>query len=889
MADPKYYGYDRNIAVGAAGRRLCTAIVTLAATAFVIVSIFILRFGSKLPIYIAEEALLSLFGVEVNVESVRPAGILSLAMEDLSIKESAFDLSAHTAVLTIRPSARGVTLTRFVLVDPEINIRVKNDAAGRRELQAFMDRLAHVRVEVTNARVTVEGVNRSMTFIGLTAVHRRFFDVGFITADGIVTTSGDERGLILSGTITARLWMRGMGERRIITGDVAGEGIGYGVGDYLFLGDGFSAPLVLEDDELSITGFGISGFGVQNDARHLSYSGMNARGDLLLFPLPEHPARRGVVFSDVTVFVPNTGEISLELLDVRAGDWEVIARTENAHITPGLMRGLGDVLPGNTETWEWNGVLTGEVQTGHSRDDVGVAGRVDVSYGDLSFSSPEWTYVADGIDGTLEVAWRSNVPGEMESEMLLSAGGFQALIGDVYVDFTDLWVKTSFSGTLTEDSAVEGMEWTVSVPGVVRGEAAGDLSLERRPVSGDLDVRVNVMDPGALFDLAVRDTVASRVPMLADGFVEGSIDVRAHVSGKLSAPRIAGDAAADVARAGFGSDTVEVMGLSVDMPVRLDLSGGAPHDGVPDISPREYGTVSLKGAHLFGVEVGEAAVDAALIDNVFTIHTPLIVPVSGGELVVDELTVIDPLSPGREITAEFEVMEFDLAPLFETVWDVKMTGMLSGGYDDAEVREGRLETTGEMVADIAEGEVSVTNLWGADVFSPRRRIGMDVSFDEISLEKVTESMDVGKVSGVVSGSLDDLIIAYNEPQRFVFDVRTVEKPGVPKRVSVDFVDNISILGSGTDIFTETLNRGVNRFVGEYRYSEMGIHLELEGAYFTVSGTVHDGDTEYFIKRSGPFGINVVNRNPHNSIRFRDMMSRLKRIRVESTEDIVIEK
>ncbi len=52
--------------------------------------------------------------------------------------------------------------------------------------------------------------------------------------------------------------------------------------------------------------------------------------------------------------------------------------------------------------------------------------------------------------------------------------------------------------------------------------------------------------------------------------------------------------------------------------------------------------------------------------------------------------------------------------------------------------------------------------------------------------------------------------------------------------------------------------------------------------------IHEGDTEYFIKRSGLTGINVINQNPNNLIRFDDMMRRLERINVKDTEDIRIE-
>ena len=888
MADPKYYGYDRSAAHGAAVRRLLAAVVTLAATSIVIFSIFVITFGSRLPVFIAEEALLSLFGVEVQVESVRPAGLFSFSIEDLSIKNEPFDLTARTAVLTLRPSLGGVRISRIALVDPVIVIRMKTRGTGRPKLQTLLDRLEHVSLSISNGRVILQGDDRSMTFFDLDAVHRRFFDVGFVTATGTVLNNGDGRGINLSGEVTATLWVRGPNGRRTLSGVVTGEGIGYGVGGYLFSGDAFSAPLTLDGDELSIDGFAIDGFGVRNDDHDMRFTGMTAGGDMRLFSLPDDQTKRGATFLDVFVVIPETGEVDLELLDIRAGEWEVIARTEDASVTPGLIRSLGSVLPGDTGTWEWGGRMAGEVIAGHDGSD-GAKGRVDVTCSGLSFSSPEWTYVVDGINGDIEVTWRSPESGKVTSETTIEARGFQALVGDIFVDFTDRRLSTFWTGTLVVDSGIEDMEWTLTVPGVLRVRAAGDVIVEKHPAVGDLSLNLEVIDLGELYDLVIRDYVGGRIPKLADGSVAGSAGVRVDVSGNLTAPRLRGDVAVDVSEAVFGSGAVEVTVLNVVMPFRLDVSKDAPSIDSPDVSPGDRGTVSLSKGHMFGVEVGETALSVSLMDNVFLLHGPVTVPVSGGEVLVDGFTVRNPLSPDREAEADFAVADFDLAPLFASIWDVEMGGTLSGGYDSVEIREGKLSTTGGMTVDIADGEAVMTNLWGADVFSSRRRIGMDIAFEDISLEAITEPTDVGRVSGVVSGSLKDLIIAYGEPQRFVFDAYTVEKRGVPRRVSVDFVDNISILGSGTDIFTEALNKGVNRFVGEYRYSEMGIHLELAGAYFTVSGTVVDGGTEYFIKRSGPFGINVVNRNPNNSIRFHDMMSRLKRIQVESKEDIVIEK
>jgi len=194
------------------------------------------------------------------------------------------------------------------------------------------------------------------------------------------------------------------------------------------------------------------------------------------------------------------------------------------------------------------------------------------------------------------------------------------------------------------------------------------------------------------------------------------------------------------------------------------------------------------------------------------------------------------------------------------------------------------------VTGIAEGggAMRIENIWGQDIYDAGRRIGCDVTFFDIDLGALTQTIDVGRVTGIAEGGISDLIFSYGGAERFVFDIRTVNRRGVEKRVSVEFVDKLTVLGSGSTLFSGLLRTGLNRFVHEYNYSAIGIHLELKNDYFALRGTIHEGDTEYFIKRSGFTGINVINQNPNSLIRFDDMMQRLERINVKDTEDIRIE-
>jgi hypothetical protein len=64
---------------------------------------------------------------------------------------------------------------------------------------------------------------------------------------------------------------------------------------------------------------------------------------------------------------------------------------------------------------------------------------------------------------------------------------------------------------------------------------------------------------------------------------------------------------------------------------------------------------------------------------------------------------------------------------------------------------------------------------------------------------------------------------------------------------------------------------------EFPYKKIGIHALLENDVFRINGTVRENGQEYMIKRGRFSGVDVVNINPDNSIRFKDMVKRIKRV------------
>jgi hypothetical protein len=186
----------------------------------------------------------------------------------------------------------------------------------------------------------------------------------------------------------------------------------------------------------------------------------------------------------------------------------------------------------------------------------------------------------------------------------------------------------------------------------------------------------------------------------------------------------------------------------------------------------------------------------------------------------------------------------------------------------------RIASEGRAVIHIFGGDIEATNFFAENITASSRRFGGDITFRNINLEEVTRKIAIGKMTGIIQGSLKNLVVEYGQPASFTLEVESVEARGIAQRISMDAIQNISILGTGAG---SALNRGIAQFFKEYPYSKIGFRCVLNNDQFSVNGTIHEDGTEYLVRRGFLRGVDVVNQNPHNVISFRDMEERTERI------------
>jgi len=198
-------------------------------------------------------------------------------------------------------------------------------------------------------------------------------------------------------------------------------------------------------------------------------------------------------------------------------------------------------------------------------------------------------------------------------------------------------------------------------------------------------------------------------------------------------------------------------------------------------------------------------------------------------------------------------------------------GSLDAYISELELKGSNIYTDGFIKADVFGGNINITNFNGN---LQVKTFGADLEFKEIDLEKLTETIKIGKITGIVEGALRDFQIQYGQAARFILDIDSVKRDGIKQTVSTDAVESISILGTGSEGISKLLSTGINQFFKEFPYSKIGIRCELNNDVFTIRGKIFEGGKEYLIRKGFLRGIDVINQNPDNQISFKDMQKRL---------------
>jgi hypothetical protein len=256
----------------------------------------------------------------------------------------------------------------------------------------------------------------------------------------------------------------------------------------------------------------------------------------------------------------------------------------------------------------------------------------------------------------------------------------------------------------------------------------------------------------------------------------------------------------------------------------------------------------------------------------------------GGAVSINSMKLSDPLGDFK-ITAGLSLKDLELNRLLNIQG---IAGTLNGQLDPLVISPEKVQIEGTVKAAVFEGIVEGKNLALLSPFSADRCLQGDLFYRHLNLESITNLFSFGKITGYVQGELTGLSICQNQPERFYLLVKTQEVPGVPKSIQVKAIENISLLGTGWGEL-DILRKGLNSWITEYEYKEIGLAGSLKEDRFRINGTMVEDGLEYLVRRPNLFGIDIINKNPDNESSFSDIMERLRRTGKNQEEGRINEK
>jgi hypothetical protein len=317
-----------------------------------------------------------------------------------------------------------------------------------------------------------------------------------------------------------------------------------------------------------------------------------------------------------------------------------------------------------------------------------------------------------------------------------------------------------------------------------------------------------------------------------------------------------------------------LQGLSADLPFALDWREGSPPP------PELQGLLTLASLDVRGLVAGDLSLNLTMTGDSLVVARPLELTFYGGPLKIAAVRAENLAGPEPRASLEGVSLGTRLEQLSQDILGLSVAGGLEGTLSRIDYHQRRWQAQGSLVARAFGGAVTIGDPWTRDPLLASQSAGADVAFEGISLEPLTALLGgFGKVTGLVRGHALGLEVAYGQPSRFKLLVETQESD-LPQRVSVEAVESISTIGTGSAAGLQGMFLGLLK---EFRYSRIGLACSLHNDRFRLQGAIHEGGTEYLVRRTFFGGIDVVNRNPDNEISFKDMRERIMRISGRSAE------
>lgn len=781
------------------------------------------------------------FGYQVSARSISFSPSLSGSISGLSIKSlKSGGLTLLAANVTAKNSLDRILtgeVDSLVLQNPKLTFRIDRGKGGKSDL-SFLKKLPNIRLlDIRNAEAlfTFEGGEQQVKLTSMNLTIKNFSpktggSVAFQA--NLAFTTGGDTAIAASGKIKGSFQLTGVYPKP------------YGKGTVELVVD--SGKYTGDNRTVSLSGLTFA-TDVLYDRRTETFAIPTLRGESKSFG-----AVKGTAKAVLRGERPWSANLSVAALDFA----QVFAV-------------LKPLLPEEYRAWtmQGEGAVETQVQGTYANEQLSLNGTVTFSFSQGGFSSPDSTKAAQGVSGRIILKLQYAAPErKLSFDIRSEQNGGEVLWGRYYSNLAGEKASLAADGNLFLNG-----DRPFHLNGSLDVFQTGDYSFRAGGNESDwaLRFKASEVSHGRIVDKLLKEYLKGFSPGLADLAVTGTSSLETSIRREGAATEITGTYRLTGTTLKAPNMQLVVEQIAADLPFDLDY----PSSGKGTALSRAPGFIRFQTIERKRLTIHSLQIPVLIARNMLEVPEPITVPFFGGEIYLYGVQVDDVLSPTR-YRFGVKIDRVDLGRLTRSLAGTEFSGMINADLGMMRYENQRIASEGRAVIRIFGGEIEATNLFAETIASSSRRIGGDITFRNISLEEVTRKIAIGKMTGIIQGSLKNFVMEYGQPASFILEVESVERGGVGQRISMDAIQSIEILGTGAG---SALNRGIVSLFNEFPYSKIGLRLVLNNDQFSIRGTIHEGGREYLVRRGFLRGVDVVNQNPENAISFKDMAERIQRI------------
>jgi hypothetical protein len=686
-----------------------------------------------------------------------------------------------------------------------------------------------------------------------------------------------QRGVSIDQTLQADLDLEGGPARLRLRGTLEGSQGEISGSTFRAGGVSFRLPIELGGSRISLSSFAAQAKEIVLPAgsQKLKLDGLSISGRAVF-----DTARQSASADSLVLALPGVGAVHVNGRVSSAPGRQVDLKLDAQNLGIGeIVKAFPAIVPEHLAAWQPSGLAGLSVSVRNAsrgEDRYQVVGTVALAK--AGFQDSSGTIVSEALEPRFKFEAEitaSRSPGAMiSSDAVPFSLGFdlakgESLWKDAYFNWQNDPVRLELKGELDlPRGEVRNADALLSFAPVGELQARGSVSFSPKPRL-DFHLAAPGVDLGALYTFLKKMRPTQAAPLEVQGRAEAEADVLLESAFKVSGKISIRDAAAKRQDGSFG-----LMGMDIDLPFSIS-NGVRPGDEKDDYS-LSHGFVRIREA-----KTPVATLDPVRVDFIAARDLFLIFPVDfglwGAQLGLGKSVIsLCPASLGLRGISTLGLADLDLSRLPLGSETFKLAGKASIPEAGLEISPREFRFKGRLLADLFGGRLTLDGLRVTDVFSPARRIMFQAEITELDMDQLTDVIPFGDVTGIVDISLENVALSYGQPESFSLTIKSVPRKGVPRKFSLKAVDNLSVISSGGPSASPSRSF-LTRFIHSFNYKQIGIACSLKNDIFTLQGTIIEGGVQYLVRRATFFGIDVVNAKPVNTISFKDMLGRMKRV------------